>query len=80
MENIETQDDQQSAVTTVYGDVSNLVWADEAHTMINMDVFFLVLNEAITFTASPNDPEPHGRELYARAVAGDFGPVSPYID
>lgn len=31
----------------------------------------------IPFTASPDDVEPHGRELYARAVAGEFGPVAP---
>lgn len=29
------------------------------------------------FTASPNDP--HGADLYAQAVAGDFGPVAEYV-
>jgi hypothetical protein len=33
----------------------------------------------IPFTASPDDSEQHGRELYAQAVAGDFGPVAPYV-
>jgi hypothetical protein len=32
----------------------------------------------IQFTASPNDPEEHGRELYQRAVNGEFGKISPY--
>lgn len=33
----------------------------------------------IPFTASPDDPEEHGRELYARAIAGDFGPIAEYV-
>lgn len=33
----------------------------------------------IPFTASPDDTEAHGRELYAQAVAGDFGPIAPYV-
>jgi hypothetical protein len=33
----------------------------------------------IPFTASPDDSEQHGRELYAQAMAGDFGPVAEYV-
>lgn len=33
----------------------------------------------IPFTASPEDVEASGRELFARAKAGDFGPVADYI-
>lgn len=33
----------------------------------------------IPFTASPDDSEPLGRDLYARAVAGEFGPIAPYV-
>lgn len=33
----------------------------------------------IPFTASPDDIEQHGRDLYARAIAGDFGPIAPYV-
>lgn len=32
----------------------------------------------IPFTASPTDPEPLGREIYARATAGEFGPVADH--
>lgn len=32
----------------------------------------------IPFTASPDDVEAHGRELFARAEAGDFGDVAAY--
>lgn len=30
----------------------------------------------IPFGASPHDPEEFGRELYAAALAGEFGPVA----
>lgn len=34
----------------------------------------------IPFTASPNDSEPLGKELYARAIAGDYGDIQPYVE
>ena len=33
----------------------------------------------VPFTATPYDAEAYGRELYAQAVAGDFGPVAEYV-
>ena len=33
----------------------------------------------IPFTASPDDVEELGRVLHAAAIAGEFGPVAPYI-
>jgi hypothetical protein len=33
----------------------------------------------IPFTADPADVEEIGREMYARAVAGDFGPIAEYV-
>jgi hypothetical protein len=32
----------------------------------------------IPFTASPDDVEQMGRDIYAQAVAGDYGPVATY--
>jgi len=32
----------------------------------------------VPFTADPNDPEPHGRLLYANAIKGDYGSVSAF--
>jgi hypothetical protein len=29
----------------------------------------------IPFTASKDDPEPHGREIYRRAMSGDYGEI-----
>ena len=53
-------------------------WADAEHTQILMDVVFDHLRDEVPFRADPNDVEEHGRELYARAAAGDFGPVGDY--
>ena len=33
----------------------------------------------IPFHATPDDVEPHGRELYANAIAGEYGEIAPYI-
>lgn len=33
----------------------------------------------IPFTASPGDVEAHGRDLFARATAGEFGPVAEFV-
>lgn len=46
---------------------------------ITLLVKFPWLSEEVPFTASPSDTEPHGRELYQRAVAGEFGEIAPYI-
>lgn len=41
---------------------------------IDLDVVFDELG-AIRFSATRNDCMPYGRELFARAEAGEFGPV-----
>lgn len=56
---------------------SNPQWADAAHTMINLDVTFDIIG-AVPFTTSASDIEPHGRDLFTRASAGEFGAVTEY--
>lgn len=61
--------------------VAGLRWADAEHTRINMTVLFEELAEQygpVPFTACPNDTEAHGRELFERAVAGEFGEIAEY--
>ncbi|WP_426781106.1 phage tail protein [Pseudomonas syringae] len=56
----------------------NPYWSSQARTTIELMVVFEGLVEThgeLPFTASPQDPEPHGVELYERALAGEFGPV-----
>jgi len=52
---------------------------DAAGTVITLQVKFTELESEVPFGATPTDPEAHGRDLYARAVAGEFGPVAPYV-
>ena len=62
-----------------YSDVKNVKWANYANTKIDMEVNFGHLGEEyVGFLAVPDDSEPHGVELFNRAVAGDFGPVAAY--
>lgn len=59
--------------------VSAPTWANEEKTVINLMVEFSHLpGGAVPFSASPDDPEAHGRELFARAKAGEYGPIAPY--
>lgn len=51
-------------------------WNDAGHTSINLMVTFAESEKTlgeIPFTASPNDCEAYGRELFARAQALEFG-------
>jgi|SRR5690554_1155743 len=52
-------------------------WVDENHTSINCLIRTNTLLGEVPFTASPNDPEPHGREIFAKCIAGDFGEIAP---
>lgn len=45
---------------------------------INSEVHFEGFDDFIPFTASPDDPEAHGRQLYADLKAGKYGPVTPF--
>ncbi|WAG07482.1 tail fiber assembly protein [Aeromonas jandaei] len=42
---------------------------------ITLDVRFSHLEEIVEFTARRDDAERHGRELYSRAVFGEFGEI-----
>ena len=42
---------------------------------INMRVWFEELNGPVEFAASPFDCERHGKELWIRAMAGEYGAV-----
>lgn len=61
-------------------DAASPQYANSDNTLIDMVVVLsLFPNDKIPFTASPTDGEPYGRELYQRAVAGEFGPVADYV-
>jgi hypothetical protein len=59
--------------------IKNPVWANAAHTMIDLTIKWVEFHEELPFTASPNDVAEHGRLIFASAVAGEFGEVAAYV-
>ena len=59
--------------------VTNPQWANAEHTLINVTARFAEVNEDLHFTANPLDTEAHGREIFARASAGEFGLIDSYV-
>jgi hypothetical protein len=63
-----------------YTTVTNPVWANAGHTTIVCDVDFDDISEAtVSFGAVAFGDYPHSHEIFARCVAGDFGPVAEYV-
>ena len=57
----------------------NPVYANSEGTTVSLTVKFAEFNEELPFGATPHDPMPYGVELYHRAVAGEFGPIAPFV-
>lgn len=57
---------------------NNPKWADQAHTIIDLTVRFEEIDEDLPFSATPNDTEEHGRDIYARAIFGEFGVIAEW--
>jgi hypothetical protein len=70
-----------NTVTRTVKSATDPVYVNAAHSQIKLNVVFKELEAlgSIPFTASETDPENHGRVIFSRAVAGDFGPVGPYV-
>jgi len=58
--------------------VKDPVWANAEHTMIDLTIKWVEIDEELPFTASPDDCEAHGRTIFAAAVAGEYGAVAEY--
>ena len=59
--------------------VSNPIYSNAQNTIIDCLIVVSNYPDPLPFTASPNDVEAHGREIYARLIAGDYGPIAPYV-
>jgi len=57
----------------------NPVWANAEHTMIDLTIKWVEIDEELPFTASPDDCEEHGRAIFAAAVAGEYGAVAMFV-
>jgi hypothetical protein len=66
----------QSTLTSV----TNPRWINAEHTAIDCYITTSQFgDEVLPFTASANDPEPHGRAIFAALVAGQYGPISEFV-
>lgn len=61
-----------------YTSVTNPVWANEEHTMIDCIVTFTAYGP-VPFTSSPTDSTTYGPQIYADCESGAYGPVGPYV-
>lgn len=55
------------------------IWNNEEGTAIHLTIKWEEFNEEIPFSACSYDPEPHGRDLFERAKAGQFGEIAPFV-
>lgn len=55
------------------------VYATANGDCISLIVKFAEFNEELPFGATPHDPHEHGRNLYERAIAGEFGEIGAYV-
>lgn len=54
-------------------------WANEAQTLVNCLITTSQFgDDELPFTASAEDVEAHGRNLYAELTAGKYGPIAEY--
>ncbi|MES1559638.1 DUF4376 domain-containing protein [Escherichia coli] len=58
--------------------ITSPVWADRGHTTINCIVKFSDAETECVFTASADDPESYGCEIFEACIRGDAGPVGEY--
>lgn len=54
-------------------------WFDQAQTVITLQAQFKELAFVVPFAASMADTEQHGKDLFTRAVAGEFGAIAAYV-
>ena len=60
--------------------VSEPTWSDETHTLINCWITTQRFGDIrLPFTASPDDFEQHGRDLFADIIKGIHGPIAEYV-
>lgn len=55
------------------------IYTDAEGTCIHLMVKFTMSDGVVPFCAMVNDPEPHGRELFANAKNGMYGEVKPFF-
>ncbi len=62
-----------------YNNVTNPVYGDAENKTINCMVTFSGFSEPLPFTATADDPEQHGGEIYADLISGKYGAIGVYV-
>ena len=62
-----------------YEYVKNCKFCSESTDHIDCIVKFSHFDEELPFTASKNDTQTYGREIYARIMSGEFGDIAPFV-
>ena len=55
--------------------VRNPIWSNNEKTAIDCIIRTNHLKEEVPFTASPNDPETHGKQLFEELINGKYGKI-----
>lgn len=58
-----------------YTSVTNPTWVND-HLAIQCTVLFAGFAAPVPFVARENDIEPHGKEIFTRCLAGEFGEIA----
>ncbi len=62
---------------TLLTSVKNPRWVTEEKTLIDCIITSSQFGEEeLPFTASPSDPEAHGRQIFDDLIAGKYGPIA----
>lgn len=67
----------EHAASSAYSAAEQPRWSDAERTRIDLLVTFPGVG-TVPFTAAAQDDTEYGPELYARAIAGDFGEIAAY--
>lgn len=60
--------------------LTNPVWANAEHTQIDCVITISQFgDEQLPFTADQNDVAEHGRKIFAKVAAGEYGPIAEFV-
>jgi hypothetical protein len=59
--------------------VKNCFWVNEDKSIFNCTVQFSTFAYEVEFGCAVFDPTPHAQEIWQRAMAGEFGPITEFV-
>lgn len=57
----------------------NPIWSNADHTTIDLIIKWENIDGEFPFTASPNDCEAHGKQIFKLASEGTYGEIAEYV-